>query len=119
MAMSRYERWIRRYEERRWTTDDNRMVRPFEWGLEHIGGRADDPDPRAFLRSWSAETLDRSHKWFAVVPAEDYLLQDNTLTFTSAVTSPWPVNNVVSARFYPAKKSGPAVLVLPNWNAKW
>lgn len=113
------EQAIRRYEHRRWTTDDNRMVRPFEWGLEHIGGRPDDPDPRAFLRRWSAETLERSHEWFATAPASDYLLQDNVLTFTSAVTSPWPVNDVVSARFYPAKKSGPAVLVLPNWNAKW
>lgn len=117
--MSWLEQAIRRYEHRRWTTDDNRMVRPFEWGLDHIGGRADDPDPRAFLRRWSAETLEHSHEWFAAGPAEDYRLQDNILTFRSAVASPWPVNNVVSARFYPAKKSGPAVLVLPNWNAKW
>src|SRR5208337_2993194 len=36
MAMSWYEHWIRRYEHRRWTTDDNRMVRPFAWGLEHL-----------------------------------------------------------------------------------
>jgi len=36
MAMSWYEHWIRRYEHRRWTTDDNRMVRLFEWGLEHL-----------------------------------------------------------------------------------
>ena len=46
MAMSRYEHWIRRYEHRRWTTDDNRMVRPFEWGLEHIGGDSESADPR-------------------------------------------------------------------------
>ena len=37
------------YEHRRWTTDDNRRVLPFGWGLEHIGGRADEPDPRGFL----------------------------------------------------------------------
>ncbi|HXN24506.1 MAG TPA: prolyl oligopeptidase family serine peptidase [Candidatus Dormibacteraeota bacterium] len=117
--MSWLEQAIRRYEHRRWTTDDNRMVRPFEWGLEHIGGRADEPDLRAWLRRWSQQTLASSHEWFAADPATDYRLQDNVLTFSSAVISPWPVNNVVSARFYPAKKSGPAVLVLPNWNAKW
>ena len=38
IAMRWFERKIRRYEHRRWTTDDNRRVRPFEWGLEHIGG---------------------------------------------------------------------------------
>src|SRR5271157_1547385 len=42
MAMSWYEHWIRRYEHRRWTTDDNRMVRPFEWGLEHLREVASD-----------------------------------------------------------------------------
>src|SRR5215470_15665907 len=46
MAMSSYEHWIRRYEHRRWTADDNRMVRPFDWGLEHIGGTlSDSADP--------------------------------------------------------------------------
>lgn len=113
------EQAIRRYEHRRWTTDNNRLVRPFEWGLEHIGGRATEPDPGAWLRRWSQYTLDHSGEWFATGPAADYCLADGVLTFTSAVASPWSLNNVVSARFYPAKKSGPAVLVLPNWNAKW
>src|ERR1700682_496884 len=117
--MSWLEQAIRRYEHRRWTTDDNRMVRPFEWGLEHIGGRADEPDLRAWLRRWSQQTLASSHEWFAADPATDYRLQDNVLTFSSAVISPWPGNKVVSAAFYRAKKSAPAVLVLPNWNAKW
>ena len=26
---------------------------------------------------------------------------------------------MVHAQFFPARKNGPAVLVLPNWNAKW
>src|SRR5436309_1572362 len=33
-----FERKIRRYEHHRWTTDDNRRVQPFHWGLEHICG---------------------------------------------------------------------------------
>ena len=41
--MAWLEQTIRRYEHRRWTTDDNRRVLPFGWGLEHIGGRAGDP----------------------------------------------------------------------------
>ena len=65
------EQRIRRYEHRRWTTDDNRMVRPFVWGLEHIGGRADEPDPRAFLRRWVPATVEHSLDWFAAGPAAD------------------------------------------------
>ena len=113
------EQRIRRYEHRRWAADNNRRVLPFEWGLEHIGGRANEPDPRGFLERWAEETLARSDEWFATAPADDYRLTDGVLTFTSAVRSPWAENNIVHARFFPAKKSGPAVLVLPNWNAKW
>lgn len=113
------EQRIRRYEHRRWTTDDNRMVRPFAWGLEHIGGRADEPDPQAFLRDWARATIQSSEEWFAAGPAQDYRLTDDVLTFTSTVTSPWPENNLVHAQLFPASRGGPAVLVLPNWNAKW
>ena len=125
--MSWLENKIRRYEHARWTTDDNRRVLPFEWGLEFVGGRRDEPDPRGFLESWVAETLARSDEWFAAAPAEDYVLHppENgassgcVLTFTSQVESPWPENNLVRARFFPARSTGPAVVVLPNWNAKW
>ncbi len=117
--MNWLEQTIRRYEHRRWTTDDNRMVRPFAWGLEHIGGRADEPDPRGFLREWCPATISSSHEWFAAAPAQDYCLENSVLSFTSAVQSDWPENNTVCAQFFPARHSGPAVLVLPNWNAKW
>lgn len=113
------EQAIRRYEHRRWTRDDNRRVLPFAWGLEHIGGRPEEPDPRGALNGWVKRTLARSDDWYAAEPADDYRLADGVLTFTSAIRSPWAANNVVHARFFPVKKSGPAVLVLPNWNAKW
>jgi len=117
--MAWLEQTIRRYEHRRWTADDNRRVFPFEWGTEHIGGRREEPDPRGFLDSWAQFTVENSADWFATNPAEDYRLNDGVLTFSSQVESPWPENNLVHARFFPAKKSGPAVVVLPNWNAKW
>ncbi len=113
------EQTIRRYEHRRWTADDNRRVFPFEWGLEHIGGRADEKDPRGFLERFVEETVAQSEEWFAGAPARDYRLEDGIVTFTSAVKSPWPENNTVVARFFPAKTTGPAVVVVPHWNAKW
>ena len=125
--MSWLERKIRRYEHARWTRDSNRRVYPFEWGLEHIGGRADEVSPRVFLNAWVDQTLAESDAWFATAPAADYVLHPagngasagQVLTFTSQVTSPWPNNNLVHARFFPARASGPAVVVLPGWNAKW
>src|SRR5574337_1148375 len=121
------EQRIRWYEHRRWTTDDNRRVLPFAWGLEHIGGRAGEPDPRGYLNRWVEDTLAHSEEWFATTPAEDYRLEapangvraGGVLTFTSGVRSPWPQNNRVCARFFPARSTGPAVVVVPNWNAKW
>lgn len=133
--MSWLENRIRRYEHARWTTDDNRRVFPFEWGLEYIGGRAGvlpgkegDPDPRAFLAKWAPETIAHSDAWFAAEPATDYRLEpiaqngsraSAILSFTSAIQTPFASNNRVVAQFFPAGNSGPAVVLLPNWNAKW
>jgi hypothetical protein len=124
-----FEQKIRRYEHRRWTTDDNRMVRPFEWGLEHIGGSPDDPDPRAFLHQYAANAIENSADWYHADPASDYSLDsENVLRFISSIVSPWPENNVVHAQLFPSssaprshvkKSKRAAVLVLPNWNAKW
>jgi hypothetical protein len=122
-----FEQSIRRYEHRRWTVDDNRRVFPFAWGLEHIGGLANDPAPRDFLNPWVARTLAESEAWFATEPAEDYVLHppedaaegSRVLTFTSAVRSPWPENNLVHARLFAVSTAGPAVVLLPQWNAKW
>ncbi|MCL4524569.1 MAG: alpha/beta hydrolase family protein [Acidobacteria bacterium] len=117
-TMSWLEQKIRRYEHARWTTDDNRRVLPFAWGLEHIGGRAAEKDPRGFLRQFADQTIASSDAWYATEAASDYRLEGDRLTFSSAVESPWAENNLVRARFFPAKKSGPAVVVMPNWNAK-
>jgi hypothetical protein len=131
--MSWFEQMIRRYEHARWANEPNRRVLPFAWGLEHLGGRADDPDPRAFLNDWVQRTLASSDQWFDGSPAADYHLErisgadgsavnapggESLVTFSSAVASPWPENNRVYGRFFPAKHSGPAVVVLAQWNSK-
>src|SRR5579862_9025999 len=98
--MNWLEEKIRRYEHARWTTDDNRRVFPFEWGLEHIRGRADEPDPRGFLTEWVPQTIARSDDWFATSPASDYrlastrvgLINEGVLTFSSEVESSWKEN---------------------------
>jgi hypothetical protein len=133
------ERRIRWYEHRRWTTDDNRRVQPFAWGLEHIGGDPADANPAEFLHNYARAAIEAGQEWFRTAAADDYRLDaENVLTFTSSIESPWPENNTVHAQFFPARNALspangngsratrrsdqqglPAVLVLPNWNAKW
>jgi len=118
--MNWFARRIHRYEQRRWKTDDNRLVRPFAWGLEHIGGPAEHPNPADFLREYAQRAIQNSQEWYGTSPATDYRLDaENVLTFTSSIESPWPENNTVHAQFFPARTRGSAVLILPNWNAKW
>jgi Prolyl oligopeptidase family len=113
------EQKIRRYEHMRWAQEPHRQTLPFAWGQTHIGGDAHDPNPRAFLDRFVKETLAQSDDWYAASPADDYALDDNVLTFTSAIASPWPENNRVHGQLFRARRMGPAVVVLAQWNARW
>src|SRR5579863_2038338 len=117
--MSLLERKIRRYEHMRWAQEPNRRTLPFAWGLEHIGGSANESDPRGFLEQFVEHTLAHSDEWYANGPATDYSLDNGVLTFTSAIESPWPENNLVHAQFFQARHTGPAVVVLAQWNSRW
>ncbi len=121
--MRYFEQMIRRYEHSRWSAENNRRSRPFGWGIEYLGGPANHPDPRAFLERFASETVAASDRWFAVEAPEDGRLEDEpggkVLSFTSAVESPWPENNRVWGRYFPAVGSRAAVVVLPQWNAGW
>ena len=114
--MHRRERW---YHQR----DDNRLVRPFDWGLHHIFDHVNGDDPRELLRKHSSRVLNASADFYALPEINDYQLVDDQLTWTSAVETPSPENNTAHGRFFPAKsKSGKrsrkAVVVLPQWNAQ-
>ena len=117
--MSWLEQKVLAYEQMRFAQEQNRRVLPFEWGLEHVGGDPNDRNPRAWLDQFIAHTLAHSEDWFATTPADDYQLEDNVLTFTSAAESPWPENNRVHAQLFKARRHGPAVVVLAQWNSRW
>lgn len=128
-SVSYLEQKIRRYEHKRWAAEPNRRSLPFAWGIEHIGGRADEPNPRAFLRGFVEQTLAASDAWFACETPADYELKTSPggvpwskeLEFTSAIHSPWAENDRVHARLFSqhAPAAGPAVVVLPQWNADY
>jgi hypothetical protein len=125
--MTWFEQQIRRYEHRRWAAEPNRRSLPFAWGLEHIGGSADERDPRGFLRRFVEETVTHSDEWFACETPKDYALSaggegapwNGILEFTSSIRSPWAENNRVHSRYFAARENGPAVVVLPQWNADY
>jgi hypothetical protein len=120
-----YARWIDRWERKLATRDTNRVVRPFEWGVEwaaSIGPPFSPAERNGDTSGWLADFADRalaaSDRFYSYQPVTDYRLDGQHLTFTSPVSSPYPVNNTVHALWFPAPKDrGRALVVLPQWNA--
>jgi hypothetical protein len=112
------------WERRLASAANNRVVRPFDWGLDWIDGLQvkASGDARAELRSWAARAVESSEAFFALDPLPDggFRLDGDRLTFPSAVTTPDAANNTVHARYFAdpsARGRTRAVLVLPQWNA--
>ena len=110
------------WERRLASVDTNRVVRPFDWGLDWLNLDPSSPDPAAAVKAWADEALANSERFFATPRTDDYHLEHGTLRFPSALETPYPVNNTVTARVFPAKPRAPgqprrAVIVLPQWNS--
>jgi dienelactone hydrolase len=103
--------------------DNNRVVRPFSWGLEFVREHGNGDDPRAVLSEQTQRVMARSEDFYALPEINDWQLAGNRLTWTSVVKTPSPENNLASARLFPARrerkgKPRAAVVVLPQWNAQ-
>jgi len=108
------------WERRIHAATPNRVVRPFEWGLEWLGLSADDPSPAAAFGQFVADAMADSQAFYAVdPPASAELRADGTVRFESAIRTPHAENNLVHARYFPAADSSrrAAVVVLPQWNS--
>lgn len=120
-----YRRWIEEWENRLCFRTNNRVVRPFEWGLEWAGewpgnDNQNGHSPEEYFRLLSRSVLANSGPFFDYERPADHRLDGDMLRFTSPVRSPYEKNNTVHAQWYPAKKhNGRAVLVLPHWNASF
>jgi hypothetical protein len=115
------QRVFHHWERRLAAVTDNRVVRPFEWGLEWIpdiepNGHA----PLDALERWAARAVGDSDRFYASEPCDEYRLEGGVLSFPSAIVTPHPENNVVRARYFPDRSPRGrrrAVVVLPQWNA--
>lgn len=123
----RYESWVSDWENHLCFRSTDRIVRPFDYGLEWTDNwpidhrlLPDKGDPHQFLVALNDLVMSRATEFFDYAkPAQFDLASDNWLEFESPVKTPYPENNRVRALWYPAKKNNrKAVVILPHWNSK-
>lgn len=124
MLQAIFHAWERRLASV--TTD--RVVRPFEWGLDWLS-RDDAPphQPAALVHDWVSQVMTDTDAFYTPPTTSDYTLDtpspegDQLLRFPSAMLTPHPSNNTVHGRLFHAKGRSDArraaVVVLPQWNS--
>jgi hypothetical protein len=123
------------WERRLASISTDRVVRPFEWGLDWIphNGRPHAASEAEIIAEWVAGVMGDTDAFFTPPPTDEYRLGGpddggRLLTFPSAFTTPSPENNLVHARYFAAggarrgaatdaTPGRAAVLVLPQWNS--
>jgi hypothetical protein len=118
------------WERRLAAATTNRVVRPFDWGLDWISVNGSSNRPASSqLTDWVERVMTDTDAFFTPPPVTDYALGpaspdgDRVLTFPSALTTPHDANNTVYARLFAPRRGSSAtdrraaVLVLPQWNS--
>ena len=166
-----YAKWMYEWETRLTTRDENRVVRPLEWGFEWVapfleshGFSSAVPSPDTLCDGAAAEAamarinqllIRHSDAFFGYQRPTDFRLEERHaylyptnvrpetlakdaaikrlaaagkikpaqfLRFTSPERTPYPENDLVCARWFPApehkdpKRPKQAIVVLPQWN---
>jgi hypothetical protein len=131
---------IHKWEHKLSRTDNNRVVRPFEWGAEFLNHTGVAPDSSAngdsseLIFRFNEKAIAESDRFFAYDGVPHASMEGPWLTYPSPITTPFDENNTVHARYFPvlgrnskpavdrvrdvAKARGRAVVVLPHWNAR-
>jgi dienelactone hydrolase len=151
---SRYAQWMYDWEHRLTSVDNNRVVRPLDWGVEfardwpcrngfrpgQMPSEAQD-NPEKFILDYNRRIVAASDEFYSYTRPANFRLETREvqvfstrevpdpkleakvkgtfgefLRFTSPVTTPYPENNLVNARWFPAKGRR-AIVLLPHWNA--
>jgi len=137
---TRYQRWMFDWETRLTMRDTNRVVRSLDWGLEwtkawpvSINGAVNPvAEPERYLSTLSRAIVAESDRFYSYTRPTDFRLEQRIppakpgqtpepkpatfLRFTSPVQTPYPENNLVNARWFPARGRR-AVVVFPQWNS--
>jgi dienelactone hydrolase len=133
-------RWFHAWEHRLASVTKDRVVRPFELGVDWLpagssdGGHSDEESVRRWVEAVMADTTSffdtpetDAYEFTPAATDRQARGEAGTLRFPSALTTPDPANNTAVARWFPAaREAGPgeysshrgrAVVVLPQWNA--
>ncbi len=125
MIKSLYSRWINDWEKHLCFRSTDRVVRPFEWGMDWAerwpvaerlpyGGET----PERWLKELNRLAIEYSDEFYGYEKPDSFRLEGGFVRFRSPVWTPYPANNVVHGQWFPAEKpNGKAVIVLPHWNA--
>src|SRR5881628_3425353 len=105
------------WERRLASVSKDRVVRPFDWGVDWIPDNLAGPTGPA-LHGWVDGIMRDTPAFFDTPPTTDYDFDARTgeLRFPSALTTPHSENNTVLARWFPSEEKKRAVVVLPQWN---
>jgi dienelactone hydrolase len=132
MIAGYFHRWERELAN---SSKTERVVRPFDWGLDWIppGERPGGAMPLETVRAWVNGVMADTSAFFTPAPTSEYTFTPagaspgtgdgsaGSLTFPSALVTPHPENNIVHARWFPAAPARDgvrrAVVVLPQWNS--
>src|SRR6185295_8289732 len=104
MLQALFHAWERRLA----SVTKDRVVRPFEWGLDWIppNGHSPDATPADVIGNWVSHVMADTDAFFTPAPTTDYTLtpgpHGDVLTFPSALETPHAANNTVYCRYFPA-----------------
>jgi len=123
-----FAKFFHAWERRLHAVSKDRVVRPFEWGLDWIesNGRQPGAQPDRVLLDWASHAVSDSARFFDTPDTSDYTFNPDAegatgaLSFPSAMRTRYEENNTVHARYFRSAKAGKgrrAVVVLPQWNA--
>jgi len=101
------------WERRLASVTKDRVVRPFDWGLDwvpangHHRGLAPALDAPQAIGDWVSQVMADTDAFFTPPPTTDYALQPapdgDILTFPSALETPHEANNTVYCRYFPTR----------------
>lgn len=120
-----YGRRMHAWENDLATRSTDRIVRPFDWGMEWSRNwpvQSNAGDPETCLAEINSAMIAQPESFFDYERPRGFHLDGAHVRFASPVETPYPQNNTVHGRYFPAKsrwKRGPkAVVVLPHWNSQ-
>jgi len=115
------KRYMHRRERDFVMLNDNRVMRPFDWGLEHVGASPSNDNPREIFSSHTSQVLENSDAFFSLpsVTPDINVSTSGEVKWESALKTSHDANNTVYAQLFPFQKNKKsAVVILPHWNAK-